>query len=253
MSNLHTLPRLFVNDPLQTGGSALLNTPQSHYLRNVLRKKEGDELRLFNGRDGEFIASLEAIGKKEAIVRIQEQIIPQPSAPPRIHLICAPIKKNRMDILIEKAVELGVTDLHPVITERTEARKINEDRLAAQMIEALEQCERLEKPVLHPAHPFEKLLGSWQGPDILLCAERHDAPHLLDFLDKTTPAAPPALLIGPEGGFSPKEIEKALSIKACHAISLGPAILRAETAALHALGITSAYFCKSSGGGAKIG
>lgn len=252
MKDFHTLPRLYTESALTVQAAAVLDTPQTHYLKNVLRRKEGDSLRLFNGRDGEFSATLEKIGKKEAIARINDQIMPRPPAPPRIHLVFAPLKKARMDMLVEKAVELGATDLHPVLTERTENRHLNLERLNAQAIEALEQCERLEKPAIHPPEKLETLLARWQGPPLLACIERAEAPFLADILMPGDRAAH-AVLIGPEGGFSPRETDMIMKVQACRPVSLGPVILRAETAVFYVLSLISANFCKNSGSDAKIG
>ncbi|MCD8563051.1 MAG: 16S rRNA (uracil(1498)-N(3))-methyltransferase [Alphaproteobacteria bacterium] len=238
MTESHKLPRLFTEGPLSEGAAAVLDVAQTHYLKNVLRKQQGDRLRVFNGKDGEFTALIEKLGKKEAIIRLGEMFLPQPSAAPPVHLIFAPIKKARLDILIEKAVELGATQLHPVLTERTENRKINPERLEAQIIEALEQCERLVKPQLHPLQKLEKLIPAWQGPPILSCLEREDAPLLTTEL-KSGYTQGLALLIGPEGGFTPKEISYIAASRICRPISLGSFILRAETAALYALSLVS--------------
>lgn len=147
---------------------------QAHYLKNVLRKTEGEYVRLFNGRDGEWVYCLTALGKKGAEARAQEQIRAQTEKNRKIHAYFPPIKKNRMDFMIEKAVELGVTDLHPILTQNTETRKINEDRLQAQIIEAAEQCERLDLPILHPLSDIFAALKSCSAP-VYAAIERIEA------------------------------------------------------------------------------
>ncbi|HRQ60019.1 MAG TPA: RsmE family RNA methyltransferase [Alphaproteobacteria bacterium] len=193
-------------------------------------------MRLFNGRDGEFLANLEEIGKRGAGARVGACIRPQSQLLRRVHLIFAPIKKARLDILIEKAVELGATDLHPVMTARTENRKANPDKLELQMIEALEQCERLHKPALHAAQTLPALLKNWKDSPIMACVERAEAAPLA----KALPQGDIALLIGPEGGFTPDEIAAISASPACTPVSLGEAVLRAETAALCGLSIIGA-------------
>lgn len=227
----HKLPRLYVANALESGADILLDAAQGHYLRSVMRLGAGAQIRLFNGRDGEFLAELQEIGKRGAGARIGECIRPQTPLSRRIHLIFAPIKKARLDILTEKAVELGATDLHPVISARTENRKFNPEKLEAQIVEALEQCERLHKPILHAGVALPALLKNWKGPDILACIERADAAPLAKQKGDI------ALLIGPEGGFTPDEIAAISASPACTPVSLGEAVLRAETAALCGLSI----------------
>lgn len=250
MPDFHKLPRLFVPTPLKAGASVPLEAGQSHYIRNVMRLGEGKEIRVFDGTNGEFIARIETPGKKETLAILQTQIRRQPSQDRKTHLIFAPIKKTRMDVLVEKAVELGATHLNPVLTERTENRKINPERLEAQIIEALEQCERLIKPVLLPLQKLEKLMAGWKGPQILCCLERQDAPPIGTHLCNNTNDL--AFLIGPEGGFSTAEIKLLSGHKACTPVSLGDAILRAETAALYVLSLAGGSFCKNTGTADKI-
>jgi 16S rRNA (uracil1498-N3)-methyltransferase len=252
MTQKTTSPRLYTSLPLKAGMPVALETAQGHYLRNVMRLGAGDFIRLFNGVDGEFSARLETPAKKETLAIPETLLFPQPAAASSVHLIFAPIKKARLDILIEKSVELGATHLYPVLTERTESRKLNEARIEAQIIEALEQCERLEKPKLHPLQKLEKLLPAWNGPRILACLEREAAPEISAHLASTA-ARETAILVGPEGGFTAKEIKYIVESGRCQPVSLGPAILRAETAAFYALSLVSAYFSKSSGGAVKIG
>ncbi len=199
-----------------------------------MRRKEGDALRLFNGRDGEWRAELSALGKKSAQAIVQEQLFPQPPPGRAIHLVFAPIKKNRMDFLIEKAAELGATHIHPVLTQNTEIRQLNEERINAQLIEAAEQCERLTVPALAPLQKLDRLLGDWpQNVPLYACIERYDAPLLKD-ISATGDAA---ILVGPEGGFTADEAALLTSRPFIRPVSLGTTILRAETACLKALSL----------------
>ena len=221
------LPRLFLDQPLNEKASLSLEEGHAHYFRSVLRRQAGDSFRVFNGSDGEWLAEITELGKKRGTATCTEQIKPQSPAPQERHLLFTPIKKHRMDFLIEKAVELGVTDLHPILTHQTEVRKINEERLNAQIIEALEQCERMHKPTLHALENLDKKLATWQGPTPIYAAlERQDAPALKNITQ------PQAFLIGPEGGFDQEEITHLSENKKIQPISLGQTIYRTETACL---------------------
>ena len=224
-------PRLYTELDLFEGGTVELPKEQAHYLKNVLRKSEGDQVRLFNGRDGEWVYSLSAMGKKGAEARSHEPIRPQTQQGRKIHAYFPPIKKNRMDFMIEKAVELGVTDLHPIITQNTETRKINEERLKAQIIEAAEQCERLDLPVLHPLVDIFTALNTCKFP-VYAAIERMDTPTRIG-----DERADIAVLIGPEGGFTAEEIHRMMALPKLKAVSLGDNILRAETALLKLLSL----------------
>jgi 16S rRNA (uracil1498-N3)-methyltransferase len=236
----HNLPRLYCAQNL--GKDVLLNLPedQSHYLKNVLRKTVGDGVRLFNEQSGEWVAHISKESKRSVTLTIDEQIKPPEISASEIHLIFSPIKKDRNDMVIEKAVELGVTHLHPVLFARTIVRDIKVERIEAQMMEAAEQCERLSLPKLSPLKELKKLLGEW-NKDIPLFAgiERTDATPLLT----ATQGNPPhqsALLIGPEGGITSEEIELLNSKAFIKPVSLGPRILRAETAVFYGLSLLSA-------------
>jgi 16S rRNA (uracil1498-N3)-methyltransferase len=213
-----------------------LSENQTHYLKNVMRRNAGDFIRIFDGQNGEYLARIETLTKKSCEVLPLENLKPQPAQAHRTHLIFAPLVKNRMDILIEKTVELGVTDLHPVLTNRTEHRKINEDRLLSQIIEASEQSERLDIPALHPLISMETLLGQWKDkPQIQWGCER-------DALERKplgyNNENHQAFLIGPVGGFDEDEITLLGRHPAITPISLGSAILRAETASILCIGST---------------
>lgn len=228
------LPRLFTEAEIRQDSIVPLAPAQAHYLRNVLRRKEGDALRLFNGRDGEWLARLAALDKKGARAQAQSRLLPQPAPPRAIHLLFAPIKKARLDFLIEKAVELGATHLHPVITRYTEVRQINQSRIAQQIIEAAEQCERLDISSIAPAQTLEALLQAWdRNVPLYACIERTESPALRELAIKGSAA----LLVGPEGGFAPEEKGMLHNLDFITPVSLGERVLRAETACIKGLSL----------------
>lgn len=234
MSDITKSPRLYVDQPLAAGQAVSIEGPAHHYLKNVLRIEAGQFIRLFNGRDGEFSARVNAASKKTVDVLPEKQLRAQKNATREVHLLFAPIKKERMDFLIEKAVELGATHIHPVLTQNTDVRKINEDRLNAQMIEAAEQCERLDIPALMPAKDLFAALAVWNKNILMLAAlERFDAQPLT----KRILPGNVAVLIGPSGGFTREEMEKIAALSFIQPVSLGENILRSETAAAAALAI----------------
>lgn len=228
--DLFKLPRLYLDAALRNERSAPLDPAQAHYFKNVLRRQDGQQVRVFNGRDGEWLGALENLSKKGGDVRLARQLRPQPPAPRPVHLYFAPIKKSAMDWLVEKAVELGATDLHPVVTQNTEIRKIAGDRLERQILEAAEQCERLDRPALHPLLPLDAALRT--DIPVLACLERRDAAPVAAAVPG---AGAVGLLIGPEGGFTAEEKEKIAALPHSVAVSLGDTVLRSETAAAYAL------------------
>ncbi len=236
----HNLPRLYCPLALGKGATFALPEDQSHYLRNVLRKTIGDSVRLFNDKNGEWVAKISTESKKSITLTIEEQIRPPEISTSEIHLIFSPIKKDRNDMVIEKAVELGVTHIHPVLFARTIVRDIKVERVEAQIIEAAEQCERLSLPRLSPLKDLKKLLGEWDKNIPLFAGiERTDAMPLLEAAHGNT-TNQSALLIGPEGGITAEEIEFLNSKPFIKAVSLGPRILRAETAVFYGLSILGA-------------
>lgn len=238
--SFHNLPRLYCLQDLNKGISLNLSEDQSHYLRNVLRKTTGDGVRLFNEKNGEWVAKIYAETKKSITLLIEEQIRPVESSSSEIHLIFSPIKKDRNDMVMEKAVELGVTHIHPVLFARTIVREIKVERIEAQIIEAAEQCERLSLPKLSPLKDLKKLLSEW-NKDIPLFAgiERTDAMPLLEAVGNARHQF--ALLIGPEGGITSEEIELLGNKSFIKPVSLGSRILRAETAVFYGLSILTAH------------
>lgn len=240
----YRLPRLFVTDDLVQGEITTLGEENTHYLKNVLRRKDQSEIRVFNGRDGEFLAKLDFSDRKIARIKIGQNIRAQKQRLSDIHLVFALIKKDRMDFMIEKAVELGVTHFHPVVTRQTVIRDLNLSRLERQICEAAEQCERLDQPALNPLLKIEELLKDWPDHIPLYAAiERVDAPYIAAI---ALEAGPHALLIGPEGGFSDEEKDFLSHNEKIKSVNLGPQILRAETAALFGLSVIIANAEKSA-------
>jgi 16S rRNA (uracil1498-N3)-methyltransferase len=220
-------PRLFLNTPLSIRADTQLDKDQSHYLLNVMRKNDNDMVRVFNGCDGEFIGAIQKQSKKFCTLTNLEQIKPQPETRNEIHLYFAPIKKDRMGFMIEKAVELGVTHIHPIITDRTQHGKINHDKIEKQIIEAAEQCERMDIPHLSPT---QKLINTIFPKQTYVGLERDNAPL---FHAKNIEGT--SILIGPEGGWSNDERRHMNAASEFTPVSLGNNILRAETAALFML------------------
>ncbi|WP_341910893.1 16S rRNA (uracil(1498)-N(3))-methyltransferase [Ferrovibrio terrae] len=227
--------RLYVTDALSTGGTVALDDDQAHYLRHVLRLGPGDAVALFNGRDGEFRAVIAEAGKKACRLTVEALLRPQVPATD-LWLCFAPIKQGRIEMIVEKATELGAGRLLPVITRRVQMQKVNAERLFAHAREAAEQCERLDVPAVAAAVTLETLLADWPADRrLFVCVERAEALSLLAAAQAVT--GPCALLIGPEGGFAPEELARIAALPQVVPVSLGPRILRAETAAIAALAI----------------
>lgn len=244
-NGFHTLPRLFVCDDLSEGMRASLDEGQSHYLLSVLRRRAGDRVRVFNGRDGEWIAILETKSKRDASLVMESLLRSQTVLSACIHLVFAPLRKDRMDFLIEKAVELGVGALRPILTERTENRNPNAARLHRQIIESAEQCERLDIPVLHETMDLPDFLErAGANFPLLACLERGDHPAL----SVGREGGDVGVLIGPEGGWTERERDLILRCPNVRPVSLGPRILRAETAALYVLARLNGSVTESGSG-----
>ena len=237
MRSDYTLARLFIDAPLR--GTIELPREQSHYLATVLRKRDGDRVRVFNGRDGEWAAGVEVSGRKSVSLRVEERLR-GPQNTPDIRLLFAPLRRHRTATVLEKATELGVQTLQPVITARTQFPKLNLDRGRAQIIEAAEQTERLDLPELcEPVALAEALATMQNGRMLLFADEAGDAPEAVHALRDLH--LPLDILIGPEGGFTPDERSAIRSLVAARPISLGPRILRADTAALAVLTLVQAH------------
>lgn len=235
----YKMQRLFTDLPLQTGQPIEAPAETAHYLLNVLRMRDGGEILLFNGRDGEWLARIEPISKKRVSLYPETQVRPQPAAPD-FHFCFAPLKTGRMDYMIQKAVEMGASVLQPVITQHCQMPKLNSERMQANMREAAEQCGVLSLPQYREPLRFQKFMEQWDSSRVLIfCDEAHDTNNPLHLLAplKDKPAA---VFIGPEGGFSEEERQHLRKQPFVTAIPLGPRILRADTAAVTAMAIIQA-------------
>jgi 16S rRNA (uracil1498-N3)-methyltransferase len=243
------LARLFVVDALAAGRAISLDEAASNYLARVMRLQTGDAARLFNGRDGEWRALISQVNGKKVQVTPDVCLRPQPvSHPPHLTLMFAPVKKDATDFIVEKATELGVAVLQPVITAFTQSAQVRVDRFRKIALEAAEQSERLDVPEIAALLPLERALAALPGgTQIIFCDEDAGALPIADVLSGRTEART-AMLIGPEGGFSPDE-RAALRARAdTFAVSLGPRILRAETAVVAALAVFQAICGDAAGG-----
>lgn len=219
---------------LAQGATIDLPQPAVHYLVQVMRRQPGDVVRLFDDRTGEWLARLADVGRKRATAVIEEQLSPRETVPD-LWLCAAPIKKGRVDWVAEKACELGVARFVPVITRRTVVDKVNAERLRAHMIEAAEQCERTALPEFGDAISLDRLLRDWPADRTLIFADEEGGEPLQRAVVDT--ALPAAILIGPEGGFDPAEREAIRALPQCVRVSLGPRVLRADTAAVAAVSL----------------
>jgi 16S rRNA (uracil1498-N3)-methyltransferase len=232
--------RLFVTQALGPASEIELDADATHYLRNVLRLEPGERVGLFNGRDGEWSAEIVGLAKRSARLQLRERTRLQ-TAEPDLWLVFAPIKRQRIDILVEKATELGATALMPVFTRRTVMTRVNLERLAAHAKEAAEQTERLTVPVIREPQSLDKMLAEWPSERrLLVCAEAGPARPMVDALAELTRDVKNrtqswAIMTGPEGGFSPSELDALGKLPFVTPVGLGPRILRADTAAIAAL------------------
>ena len=226
--------RLFVPHDLAAGAELALDEGQSRYLAAVMRLVVGDELLAFNGRDGEWRAAVTGVGKRAVTLEVRERVRDQATGPD-LDLVVALVKRARLETIVEKAAELGSARVRLVITERTNADHTRVDRLQAIAVEAAEQTGRLDVPQVLAPVKMERLIADWpQDRRLLFCDEAGDAGPVLDVL-QGEPSAPWGVLIGPEGGFSPAERARLRELPFATAATLGPRILRADTAAISAL------------------
>jgi 16S rRNA (uracil1498-N3)-methyltransferase len=231
--------RLFVDTALDVPTLGL-DAPRTHYLRHVLRLEKGDRIALFNGRDGEVAARIEGFGKTWASVAIEERRREQ-VAEPDVWFLFAPIKRARLDFMVEKATELGAGAIWPIFTRHTIVTRVNNERLRATAIEAAEQCERLTIPKLLTPSTLEEALATWpRERRLILCDESGAGGPIADVLSKVDTNEPHAILTGPEGGFARAELDALHDLPFVTSVGLGPRVLRADTAALAALAIFQA-------------
>lgn len=231
--------RLFVEAPLAGGARIEPDAGQTHYLLHVMRAKAGGRLRLFNGRDGEWLAEIDEAGKRRLVLVCRHALLPQAEVPD-LWLVFAPIKKTPADYVVQKATELGVRKLQPVITRRTIVSRVNRERMRANAIEAAEQSGRLSVPDIAEPATLDALLSTWPADRrLLFCDEGGDAMPVANAL-LSAPRGAWAVLTGPEGGFDPGERAAIRAHGSVVPVTLGHRILRADTAALAALAVWQA-------------
>ncbi|WP_439534143.1 16S rRNA (uracil(1498)-N(3))-methyltransferase [Polymorphobacter sp.] len=234
-ADLSTTPRLYVEGPLSAGREIALRDAPAHYLGSVMRRQPGDMVRLFDGTSGEWAARVLAVARKSVTL-----VVAAPSAPQEamadLWLCFAPLKRGRIDWLVEKACELGVARLVPVITRRTIVDRLNAERLQAHMIEAAEQCGRTALPVLAEPVTLPSLMRDWPVERALYFADETGGARLVE----TVMPGPAAFLVGPEGGFMTEEAAMIRAVPAAKPVSLGRRILRADTAAIAVISVWQA-------------
>ncbi len=236
-----TTPRLCLDDDLASGRAVALAPEAANYLVNVLRLKPGARVLVFNGRDGEFAAAL-AGERKRAGLTVGERIRAQENPPP-VDYLFAPLKHARLDYMAQKAVEMGARSLRPVLTRRTQAARVNLERLAANAREACEQCGVIWRPEVFAPQPLAAALAQWPADQLMVfCDEDAAVANPLAALAAAPRAPGVGLLIGPEGGFDDEERALIGRLPLVLRLSLGPRILRADTAAVAALALIQAHF-----------
>lgn len=227
-------PRLHVPPPLAEGAALRIDGAQAHYLVGVMRMRDGDPVKLFDGESGEWLAIAEQVGRRDLTLRV-DRLLREQEAVPDVWLCAAPLKKGRIDWLVEKACELGAARVVPVLTRRTVVDRLNLDRLAAHMVEAAEQCGRTAVPTLAEPVKLAHLLRDWPADRALFFADETGGEPALAAM-RAHPG-PAAILIGPEGGFDAEERDAIRALPQAVGIALGPRILRADTAAAAALSL----------------
>ena len=231
--------RLYVEADLGEGLTVALSREQANYLVNVLRLSDGGAVHVFNGRDGEWRAHLVPKGRRDAVLDIERQTRPQAGGPD-LHYIFAPLKRARLDYMVQKATEMGAARLVPVITRHTVAERVNLDRMRANVVEAAEQCGILRVPEVAEPVALAKLLGAWDaGRRLVFCDEAAPIQDPVHALQVAGPG-PLAVLIGPEGGFAEDERAQLIRLPQVVRLALGPRIMRADTAAVAALALVNA-------------
>ena len=236
-----TTPRLCVDDDLALERPVPLAPEAANYLQNVLRLKPGARVLLFNGRDGEFAASLSGEKKRAALTPMEK--LREQETPPPLDYLFAPLKHARLDYMAQKAVEMGARSLRPVLTRRTQVARLNLERLEANAREACEQCGVIWRPEIHAPQSLDAALAAWPRDRLLVfCDEDAPLANPLDALRAAPDAAGVGLLIGPEGGFDEAERASLAKMPNVLRLSLGPRVLRADTAAVAALALLQARF-----------
>lgn len=239
MSNKKSRTRLYIDCEFNSGDVHLVAANQGHYLVNVLRVQVGEIITVFNGRDGEWKAEVIKVGKGKAKISIGIRTAEQ-TEEADIWYLYAPVKKARVDYIIQKATELGVKRISPVVTKRTNLDRIKYEKLVANAIEAAEQSGRMTVPAIDELFSLEDKLRGWPSDRVLIFCDESGATNAMNGIDPAFNKW--AILVGPEGGFSPDERDMIMNQKNAIAISLGPRILRADTAAVAALSLWQTYF-----------
>lgn len=231
--------RLYVQPPLSEGKAIPCTRAQTNYLTNVMRLKEGSELLVFDGQSGEWGARIEQASRGNCTLKVQQQVRAQEEGPD-LHYLFAPLKRARLDYMVQKATEMGAAVLQPVLTRRTEVNRVKLDRMRANVIEAAEQCGVLRVPEVREPASLDKMLDGWKPERrIIWCDEESAVTSPLNVLKDMAPG-PLAVLIGPEGGFEMSEREKLQALEFVTSLSLGPRVMRADTAAVAALALVNA-------------
>ncbi|MDX2289446.1 MAG: 16S rRNA (uracil(1498)-N(3))-methyltransferase [Hyphomicrobiaceae bacterium] len=231
--------RIYVDQPLGEGGTLDLSADHANYLINVLRLTAGARILVFNGTDGEWACTLAETGKRRARLQVEFRVRAQAGGPD-LHYLFAPLKRSRLDYMVQKAVEMGCARLQPVITRYTVAERVNLDRMRANVVEAAEQCGILRLADVGPPMKLVQVLADWDSARrIVFCDEAAEPGSPIAALNALA-GGPLAVLVGPEGGFSPEEREMLLARSDTVALSLGPRIMRADTAAVAALALVNA-------------
>jgi 16S rRNA (uracil1498-N3)-methyltransferase len=234
-------PRLYVASGLACGVEAELDRAQAHYLRSVLRLDAGAAVAAFNATDGEWLCRFAELGKRGARLSVEAQLrAPEPEAETDLWLLFAPIKRGRLDWLVEKGTELGVRAFLPVWTARTQVERVNLERLRAHAIEAAEQSERVSVPEIRAPEALQRVLASWPAARRLILCDESGAGEPISDAAARLPPGPVALLIGPEGGFDETELDAFSKLSFVTRVGLGPRVLRAETATLAAVAVFQA-------------
>ncbi|MAZ80296.1 MAG: 16S rRNA (uracil(1498)-N(3))-methyltransferase [Rickettsiales bacterium] len=227
------LPKIIIKESFKINGKDFL------YLTKVMRQKINDSIIVFNGIDGEFIANITKINKKDLDINIIKKTR-NLTKNPRISLAFAPVKNVRIDFVASKSCEMGVTDFLPIITQRTIVKRINQERFKANIKEAIEQCNRIDIAILHQIQTLSDFIKNTKESDLLiLCDERILEPKIVNIFNKNPKYQNITLIIGPEGGFSEQEFKMMLNIKNLYNVTLGPRILRADTAIIAALALVN--------------
>lgn len=236
------MQRLFLHHLLAANARIEADRAQVNYLINVLRLKDGDQLLVFNGKDGEWLAEIGDATRRSCVLNLLERTRSQTSLPD-LHYLFAPLKQARLDYMVQKAVEMGAGVLRPVMTQHTQTSRLNLERMEANVREACEQCGIISIPQVRPGEKLETVIDGWRSSEgsrqLIFCDESDPGQHTMNILEKV-PSGPLAVLIGPEGGFSAEERQLLRSQPFVSPLPLGPRILRADTAAVAALAVIQA-------------